>query len=94
MVRTLRLYNPRFGDVANSSVQVHTATVELCGDTGCATVLATQTASNLPVSCSDVAFADVAGAQAVRVTLTNATGIFYGMHLAGLAEIEVIGKSQ
>jgi hypothetical protein len=93
-VRTVRLYNPRFGDEATSSIQVHTATVELCADSGCTTVLASQTASNLAVSGTDVAFADVAGVQAVRVTLTTVTGTFYGAHLAGLAEVEVIGKGQ
>jgi hypothetical protein len=91
-VRTVRLYNSRSGDEAHSSLQVHTATVDLCADAGCTVVLATQTANNLTVGGTDVAFADVAGVRAVRTTLTNVTGTFYGAQIAGLAEIEVIGK--
>jgi len=93
-VRTVRLYNPRFGDEANSSLQVHQATVDLCADAGCAVILATQTASNLTVAGTDVAFADVVGVQAVRATLTDVSGTYYGMHNASLAEIEVIAKGQ
>jgi len=93
-VRTVRLYNPRFGDEAHSSLQVHAATVELCADDACSVVLATQTASNLTVAGTNVAFADLAGVRAVRTTLTDVTGTFYGVHNASLAEIEVIGKGE
>jgi len=93
-VRTVRLYNPRAGDEAHSTLQVNSARVDLCGDAACATVLATQPAGSLAVSGTSLSFADVAGVRAVRVTLNNVTGTFYGAAVAGLAEVEVIGKGQ
>jgi hypothetical protein len=92
-VRTVRLYNARFGDEANSTLQVTNATVALCGDIACASVIATKTvASNLSVSGTNVSFADVPNVRAVRVTLNNTTGKFYGMSITSLAEIEVIAS--
>lgn len=92
-VRTVRLYNPRFGDEANSTLQVTNVTVTLCSDTACANVITSKTvAGNLSVSGTDISFADVPNVRAVRVTLNNTTGTFYGMSITSLAEIEVIGS--
>lgn len=93
-VRQVMLYNPRFGDEANSSLQVVSAGVELCSDLNCNTVVATQTVSSLAVAGTPVNFADVSGVRAVRVTLTDVSGTFYGLDIASLAEIEVIGKGE
>jgi len=41
-----------------------------------------------------VAFSDVSGVRAVRVTLTDVSGTFYGMQIASLAEVEVIGRGE
>jgi hypothetical protein len=93
-VRTVRLYNPRFGDEAGSSLQVHNATVRLYSDTAAATEVAAQTVSqNLAVSGTDVPFADVL-VRVVRVELNDVSGTFYGMDIAGLAEIEVIARGE
>jgi hypothetical protein len=93
-VRTVRLYNPRFGDEANSSLQVHNATVRLYSDTAAANEVAAQTVSqNLAVSGTDVPFADVL-VRVVRVELNDVSGTFYGMDIAGLAEIEVIARGE
>ncbi len=93
-VRTVRLYNPRPGDEANSTLQINSAVVELCADAACATILATQPVGALAVGGTNVSFAEVAGVHSVRVTLTDAAGTFYGMDVAGLAEIEVIAKGE
>lgn len=94
LILAVRLYNPRFGDEANSTLQVNSANVDLCADAACTTVLATQSVGALAVSGTDVAFADVAGVRAVRVTLTDVSGTFYGMQIASLAEVEVIGRGE
>jgi hypothetical protein len=94
VVRTVTLYNPRFGDEANSSLQVNGATVDLCADPTCIVVLATQSVGAVALSGTNLAFADVLGVRSVRISLTNVTGTFYGAHLASLAEVEVIGKGQ
>jgi hypothetical protein len=93
-VRTVRLYDPRPGDEANSTLHVSSAVVDLCADAACTTVLATQAVGALAVGGTDVAFAQVAGVHSVRVTLTDVSGTFYGMDVAGLAEIEVIAKGE
>jgi hypothetical protein len=90
-VRTVRLYNPRQGDEANSSVQVQSTTVQLCADTACNTVVAAGDSGVVTVSGTNVPFADVA-ARAVRVNITGVTGTFYGARVASLAEIEVIAR--
>jgi hypothetical protein len=90
-VRTVRLYNPRFGDEANSSVQVQSTGVDVCADTACNTVVATSSTGALAVSGTSVNFSDVR-ARAVRVRITNVTGTFYGARVAGLAEVEVIAR--
>lgn len=93
-VRTVRLYNPRFGDEANSTLQVQSALVQLCADTGCSSVLAQQTVGALAVSGTSLSFADVTGVRAVRVTLTDVAGVYYGMDVGSVAEIEVIARGE
>ena len=92
-VRTVRLYNPRFGDEANSSIQVNATTVKLCSDAACGSIAATQTTGALSVNGTDVSFADVR-ARAVRVEINSVGGTFYGTRLASLAEIEVIARGE
>ena len=93
-VRTVRLYDPRPGDEANSSLHVSSAVVDLCADAACTSVLATQAVGALDVGGTVVNFAQVAGVHSVRVTLTDVSGTFYGMAVAGLAEVEVIAKGE
>jgi hypothetical protein len=93
-VRTVRLYNPRTGDEANSTLRVLRATVRLYADAGATLEVASvsvQPAGGLSVSGTDVSFADVR-ARVVKVTLDDIEGTFYGMRVASLAEVEVIGK--
>jgi hypothetical protein len=92
-VRTVRLYNPRAGDEANSTIQVNSATVKLCSDAACNTVVATATAGALSVSGTDVNFNNVL-ARAVRVEISSVSGKFYGARVASLAEIEVIARGE
>jgi len=90
-VRTVRLWNPRAGDEAGSTVQVHAATVRLFATPESSLPVATEAATALSPNGTDVAFADVA-ARRIRVDLDDVSGTFYGMPLAALAEIEVIAK--
>ena len=53
-----------------------------------------QATGTLSVSGTEVAFSDVSGVRAVRVTLTDVSGTFYGMQIASLAEVEVIGRGE
>ena len=92
-VRTVRLYNPRTGGEANSSIQVSGATVRLYSDAGATQQVASATAGQLTVTGTDVAFADVR-ARVVRVEITGVSGTFYGAQVAGLAEIEVIARGE
>jgi hypothetical protein len=92
-VRKVRLYNPRQGGEASSSIQVGAATVKLYSDAGATQQVATGTASNLSVSGTDVSFADVK-ARVVRVELSQVTGTFYGARMASLAEVEVIARGE
>lgn len=92
-VREVRLYNPRFGDEANSSIQVHAATVILYADENGTEEVARGTAEELAVTGTGVAFDDVR-ARVVRVNLDDVSGTFYGSRLASLAEIEVIGRGE
>lgn len=91
-VRTVRLYNPRRGDEASSSLQVEGATVVLYADTAATQELARASVGRLSTLGSEVAFADV-GARAVRVYVDGVSGTFYGMRVAGLAEVEVIARA-
>jgi hypothetical protein len=92
-VRTVRLWNPRPGDEANSTVQVHAATVNLYATPDAATPVATARASALSADGTDVAFADVR-ARRIRVDLDDVSGTFYGAAVASLAEVEVIARGE
>lgn len=91
-VRVVRLYNPRFGGEAASTLQVQAAAVALFGPAG-GPPLASGLAGPLAVSGSDVTFPDIPGVTRVRVTVDAVSGTFYGMTLAALAEIEVVGRA-
>lgn len=93
-VRTVRLFNPRQGDEANSTLQVGGTQVELYSDTNATNLLATQTSGALSVSGTNVNFSDVTGVRVVRVEITSMSGTFYGMHVASLGEIEVIARGE
>jgi hypothetical protein len=93
VVRVVRLYNPRYGDEANSSITVNSATVRLYSDAGGTNEVASSSVGQLSVLGTDVAFNDVT-ARVIRVELNNVTGTFYGVQSAGLAEIEVIARGQ
>ncbi len=92
-VREVRLYNPRSGDEANSSIQVKAATVQLFSDTTASTEVARNTASNVTVAGTSVPFNDVK-VRSIRITLDSVSGTFYGMQIAGLAEVEVIARAE
>lgn len=92
-VRTVRLYNPRSGGEANSTIQVQGATVRLYSDAAGTNQVATQNAGQLSVDGTNVGFADVK-ARVVRVEITGVTGTFYGSQVASLAEIEVIARGE
>lgn len=92
-VRIVRLYNPRSGDDANSSIQVNATTVKLYSDTSATVQVAGQTSGPLAVNGTDVVFADVK-ARVVRVELDSVSGTFYGSRLAALAEVEVIARGE
>ena len=92
-VRTVRLYNPRPGDEANSSIAVNQATVRLYSDAAGAVEVASQSTGALSVSGTDVPFNDVR-ARVVRVEINGVSGTFYGAAGASLAEIEVIARGE
>jgi hypothetical protein len=92
-VRIVRLYNPRQGDEANSSLQVKGATVKLYSDAAGTTEVASQTVGSLSVAGTDVNFADVK-ARVVLVRIDSITGTFYGAQAASLAEVEVIARGE
>lgn len=92
-VRKVRLWNPRFGDEANSSIQVNAATVNLYDDLAATNLVASGGVGTLSVNGTSVDFADVY-ARVVVVTLDDVTGTFYGDTVAALAEIEVIARGE
>ena len=92
-VRTVRLYNPRSGDEANSSIQVQGVNVRLYSDAAATTQVASQSGGQLSVSGTDVNLADVK-ARVVRIEITGVTGTFYGSRVASLAEVEVIARGE
>ncbi len=92
-VRTVRLYNPRFGDIAQSTLQVESATVILYSDAAATQEVARQSVGQLAVSGTDVAFGDVR-AKAVRVVIDGVSGTFESLSVAGLAEVEVIARAE
>jgi hypothetical protein len=91
VVRTVRLWNPRLGGEANSTLQVNAATVVLFGDAEGTQQVAAANATAISADGTDVAFADVR-ARRVHVDLDDVSGAFYGIQLASLAEVEVIAK--
>jgi hypothetical protein len=90
-VRTVRPYNPRSGGEANSSLQVEGATVVLYADAAATQEVARASVGRIATGGTDVNFPDVE-ARAVRVYIDRVSGTFYGMRVAGLAEIEVIAR--
>jgi len=92
-VRTVRLYNPRFGDDAQSTTQIEAATVILYSDQGATQEVARQRVGPLAVNGTDVGFADVR-ARAVRVIIDEFTGTFEGNAVACVAEVEVIARGE
>ncbi len=92
-VRLVRLYNPRQGDQANSSLHVNAATVKLYSDAAGTAEVASKTAGALSVAGTDVSFADLQ-ARVVLVQIDSVSGTFYGMRVASLAEIEVIARGE
>jgi hypothetical protein len=92
-VRKIRLYNPRQGDEAQSSLQVQGAQVVLFADPNATQQVGAQNAGALSVSGTDVNFPDVR-ARVVLVNITGMTGTFYGAPAASLAEIEVIARAE
>jgi hypothetical protein len=93
LVQTVRLYNPRTGGEANSSLAVEGATVRLYSDVAATQQVAVQTVGALSVSGTSAAFTPTV-ARAVRVEIGNVTGTFYGARTASLAEIEVIASGE
>jgi len=89
LVRSVRLWGPRQGDEAKSSVVVNAATVRLYADEAATNEIASKVTTNVAVTGTDVAFADQK-VRAIRVDLDEVTGTFYGMKVASLGEIEVI----
>jgi len=92
-VRSVRLYDPRPGDEANSSIHVAQATVRLYADANASDLVGQGVATDVAVGGTDVAFADVV-ARTVRVDLDQVGGTFYGLAVASLAEIEVIARGE
>jgi hypothetical protein len=92
-VRKVRLYNPRQGDEANSSLQVQGAHVVLYADAGATQQVGTRRTGALSVSGTDVNFNDIR-ARVVQVNIAGMTGTFYGANVAGIAEIEVIARAE
>jgi hypothetical protein len=90
-IRAVRLYNPRAGDDAHSSLSVQQATVRLFRDEAATQEVAAKSTGPLAVSGTDIDFMPTV-ARAVRVDLGTVTGTFYGARTAGLAEIEVIAS--
>jgi hypothetical protein len=92
-VRTVRLYNPRQGDEAASTLQVNAARVTLYSDAAGLNAVASQTSGALATSGTDVQFAEVR-ARVVRIDLLSVSGTFYGGAAAGLAEVEVFARGE
>lgn len=90
-VRRVRLYNPRPGEEANSSVQVTSTRVTLRDANG--NVVDTRTTGSVLLFGTEVSFVDVT-ARRVRVEILGVTGTFDGVAAAGLAEIEVIARGE
>lgn len=92
-VRLVRLYAPRPGEEANSSLAIEAATVRLFADAAATSEVAAEMVGGVGVKGTDVEFGDVK-ARAVRVELDAVSGTFHGMSVAGIAEIEVIARGE
>lgn len=92
-VRAVRLHGPRPGDEADSSLVVKAATVRLFSDEDGLNEVAAEPVGQVSEDGTDVATGDVM-ARVVRVELDEVDGTFYGMKVAGLAEIEVIARGE
>lgn len=92
-VRAVRLYAPRSGDEADSSLEVNAATVRLFSDELGTNEIAAEPVGQVDVKGTDVAIGDVT-ARVVRVELDEVAGTFYGMKVASLAEIEVVARGE
>lgn len=90
-VRTVVLYNPRQGDAAGCTIQVHGATIRLFGDAAAGSEVASASSGELSVLGTPALFSEIA-ARAIRINLDAVTGSFDGAPAAGLAEVEVIAK--
>ena len=90
-VRAVRLYNPRAGGEAHSSLVVQRAVVRLFLDAAATQEIGTRILGPLSVDGTIAEFDEVT-ARAVRVEIQDVTGTFYGARSAGLAEVEVIAK--
>jgi hypothetical protein len=55
--------------------------------------VAQQQSGSLEVAGTDLAFQEVT-ARVIRIELNSVSGTFYGMNVAGLAEVEVIARSE
>jgi hypothetical protein len=91
-VRSVRLYNPRRGDEADSTVSVLSATVRLFRDTAATQLVGLRAVGPLSVSGTDVPFHPTV-ARVVHVDLGEVSGAFDGSRAASLAEIEVVATS-
>lgn len=90
-IRTIRLYNPRFE--AGCNLQVHNTTVRLYSDAAGTIEVAQQQSGALQVAGTDLTFPEVT-ARVVRIELNSVSGTFFGMNVAGLAEVEVIARAE
>ncbi len=90
-VRSVRLYSPRPGDEAASSVLVRQATVRLYADEAATEEVGAAAVRDVQLSGTEAAFEEVR-ARSVRVYLDEVQGSFYGAEVASLAEIEVIAR--
>jgi hypothetical protein len=91
-IRTVRLYNPRTGGGAQSSIRVLRTTIRLFSDDRTSQPVAVQSTSAVAVSGTDVPFEDVV-ARVVEVRVDEVVGTFNSNAAVSLAEIEVIGRA-
>jgi hypothetical protein len=91
-VKSVRLYNPRTGGEASSSIAVPSATVKVYSDAAATQLVASQAVGAVAVSGTNATFASPVVARVVRVDIGTTTGTFYGARVASLAEVEVIAS--
>jgi hypothetical protein len=90
-IRKVRLYNPRAGGDAHSSLAVQDVIVRLFSDEAATAQVGVKRAGALAVSGTDVDFTPTV-ARVVRVDIGTVTGTFDGARTASLAEVEVIAS--